>query len=132
MDSYDEVISFLGEWGPYQRSVFLSISIIIIPNGYLALSMVFLADTPPHRCQLSNSSADETFLGNLSLPLPTEEVGGQQVYSRCSRYRAGQDLGSNGSTLVTERCLDGWVYSTDRYVSTIVTQVGQVKSILFL
>ncbi|XP_055488020.1 organic cation/carnitine transporter 2-like isoform X2 [Leucoraja erinacea] len=122
MDSYDEVISFLGEWGPYQRSVFLSISIIIIPNGYLALSMVFLADTPPHRCQLSNSSADETFLGNLSLPLPTEEVGGQQVYSRCSRYRAGQDLGSNGSTLVTERCLDGWVYSTDRYVSTIVTQ----------
>ncbi|XP_078253214.1 organic cation/carnitine transporter 2-like isoform X2 [Rhinoraja longicauda] len=124
MESYDEAISFLGEWGPYQRGVFLSLSVIMIPNGYLALSMVFLADTPPHRCRLGNSTAGgEAFFDNLSLPLPTDEAGGQRAYSRCSRYKAGQsDAGSNRSGLATERCLDGWVFSTERYASTIVTQ----------
>uniref|UniRef100_A0AAY4BVK1 Major facilitator superfamily (MFS) profile domain-containing protein n=1 Tax=Denticeps clupeoides TaxID=299321 RepID=A0AAY4BVK1_9TELE len=48
---YDEAISFLGEWGPFQKSVFLLLSLSTVPNGYSGMAMVFLSDTPEHRCR---------------------------------------------------------------------------------
>ncbi|XP_072904188.1 organic cation/carnitine transporter 2-like isoform X2 [Hemitrygon akajei] len=118
MESYDEVIAFLGEWGYYQWTIFFSLSCIVIPNGYSALSMVFLADTPQHHCRLNNSS-NVSFM-NLSLQLPMEEIDGQQIYSKCTRYRIDKDAGFNGTAV--EHCVDGWVFSTEKYISTIVTQ----------
>uniref|UniRef100_A0A4W3JQP1 Solute carrier family 22 member 4-like n=1 Tax=Callorhinchus milii TaxID=7868 RepID=A0A4W3JQP1_CALMI len=82
MQDYGEATDFLGEWGPFQKTVFLLLSVTIIPNGYVGLSMVFLADIPQHHCRLPNSL--------------------------------------NGTT--GEPCVDGWEYSTDRYISTIVSQ----------
>uniref|UniRef100_A0A4W3IUK6 Solute carrier family 22 member 5-like n=1 Tax=Callorhinchus milii TaxID=7868 RepID=A0A4W3IUK6_CALMI len=82
MQDYDEAIAFLGDWGAFQKTVFFLLSVSVIPNGYVGLSMVFLADTPQHHCRLPDSL--------------------------------------NGTT--GEPCVDGWEYSTDRYISTIVTQ----------
>ncbi|XP_062905493.1 organic cation/carnitine transporter 2-like isoform X3 [Mobula hypostoma] len=118
MESYDEVIAFLGEWGYYQWTIFFSLSSIVIPNGYLALLMVFLADTPQHHCRLNNSS-NVSFM-NLSFQLPMEEMAGEKTYSKCTRYRIDKDARFNGTAV--EHCVDGWVFSTERYTSTIVTQ----------
>uniref|UniRef100_UPI00398E3E2A organic cation/carnitine transporter 2-like isoform X2 n=1 Tax=Pristiophorus japonicus TaxID=55135 RepID=UPI00398E3E2A len=125
MQDYDEATAFLGEWGNYQRTIFFLLSIGIIPNGYVGLSMVFLADTPQHHCRLSNSSnvtIDETSFTNLSLVLPMVEVDGEQVYSKCTRFKTQVQDGSNDTTRETEPCVDGWVYSRDRYISTIVSE----------
>ncbi|XP_067838661.1 solute carrier family 22 member 4-like [Heptranchias perlo] len=125
MQDYDEATAFLGEWGHYQRTIFFLLSIGIIPNGYVGLSMVFLADIPQHHCRLSNSSnvtAEETSFMNLSLLLPMEAVDGEQVYSKCTRFKTQVQDGFNDTTRETERCVDGWVYSTDRYISTIVSE----------
>ncbi|XP_007905061.1 solute carrier family 22 member 5 isoform X1 [Callorhinchus milii] len=122
MQDYDEATAFLGEWGPFQRIMFLLLSITIIPNGYVGLSMVFLADTPQHHCRLPNSLNGTTGEANLSSLLPVEEVDGEMIYSRCRRYKTPVTDGFNDTTRETEPCVNGWEYSTDRYISTIVSQ----------
>ncbi|XP_072451020.1 organic cation/carnitine transporter 2-like [Chiloscyllium punctatum] len=122
MQDYDEATAFLGKWGHYQITIFFLLSIGIIPNGYVGLSMVFLADTPKHHCRLSNSSnvtLEESSFTNLSLLLPMVD---EQVYSKCSRFKTQLQDGFNETTLETEPCLDGWVYSKERYLSTIVSE----------
>ncbi|XP_048382637.1 organic cation/carnitine transporter 2-like isoform X1 [Stegostoma tigrinum] len=122
MQDYDEATAFLGEWGHYQISIFFLLSIGIIPNGYVGLSMVFLADTPQHHCRLSNTSNvtfEETSFTNLSLLLPMVD---EQVYSKCTRFKTQPQDGLNDTAPKTEGCVDGWVYSKDRYISTIVSE----------
>ncbi|KAM6475139.1 solute carrier family 22 member 4 isoform 2-T2 [Liasis olivaceus] len=132
MRDYDEIIAFLGEWGPFQRLIFFLLSASIIPNGFNGMSAVFLAGTPEHRCRVPDSANLSAAWLNASIPL--EERGGQQVRSQCSRYRLealrnfsagnlepGRDV--DLSQLGQEKCLDGWEYSQEVYLSTIVTEV---------
>ncbi|XP_041118061.1 solute carrier family 22 member 5-like [Polyodon spathula] len=120
MRDYDEITSFLGEWGPFQRTVFFLLSISTIPNGYVGMSMVFLADIPSHRCKLpylKESGVD------LNQSLPMQVINGEIIHSRCSRYK-WVNTSWTGFLNDTESCLDGWEYSTERYTSTIVTEVS--------
>ncbi|XP_069770026.1 organic cation/carnitine transporter 2-like [Narcine bancroftii] len=124
MQDYDEATAFLGSWGFYQKRIFIFLCIGTIPSGYMSLSMVFLADTPQHHCRLSNSSNDtfaEATFGNLSLLLPLAEDE-KQVYSKCTRFKHQVQDSFNDSTREIEHCVDGWVYSRDRYISTIVSE----------
>lgn len=131
MQDYDKATAFLGEWGFYQKRIFFLLSIGIIPNGYVGLSMVFLADTPQHHCRLHDSpnvTFEQAASMNQSLLLPFNVEGGKLVYSRCSRFKRQEQEGLNQTIRQTEPCVDGWVYSRDRYASTIVSEV----SVLYL
>ncbi|KAJ8383083.1 hypothetical protein SKAU_G00038610 [Synaphobranchus kaupii] len=118
MRDYDEITSFLGEWGPFQRTIFILLSLSTIPNGYGGTSMVFLSDTPHHHCSLPYLNSTGS---NRSQALPLEEVNGQLDYSRCTRYTRLNSTEAQFSN-ETERCLDGWDYSTEQYISTITTE----------
>ncbi|XP_039180840.1 solute carrier family 22 member 4 [Crotalus tigris] len=131
MRDYDEIIAFLGEWGPYQRLIFFLLSASIIPNGFNGMSAVFLAGTPEHRCRVPASANLSVEWLNASIPL--EDRDGRQVRSQCSRYSLdalinfsawnlvpGRDV--NLSQVAQEECLDGWEYSREVYLSTIVTE----------
>ncbi|XP_053157191.1 organic cation/carnitine transporter 2-like [Hemicordylus capensis] len=131
MYDYDQLTSFLGEWGPFQRLIFFLLSASIIPNGFNGLSAVFLAATPEHRCLVPAGANLSGEWRNVSIPL--EERDGRQVPSRCRRYRLealvnfsamnlepGRDV--NLSQVEQEKCLDGWEYSPEPYLSTIVTE----------
>uniref|UniRef100_H3AD00 Major facilitator superfamily (MFS) profile domain-containing protein n=1 Tax=Latimeria chalumnae TaxID=7897 RepID=H3AD00_LATCH len=131
MVDYDQITSFLGEWGPFQRMVFFLLSASIIPNGFTGFSVVFLADTPAHHCQVPETANLSSEWRNASIPM--EEVDGKLQYSRCSRYRldvisslSAMSLSPyvdvNVSEIEQERCLDGWEYSKEQYISTIVTE----------
>ncbi|XP_061473049.1 solute carrier family 22 member 4-like isoform X1 [Rhineura floridana] len=131
MRDYDDIIDFLGEWGPFQRLIFFLLSASIIPNGFNGMSAVFLAGTPEHRCRVPASANLSSEWLNNSIPL--EERDGRQVLSRCRRYRLealahfsatnlepGRDV--NLSQVEQEKCLDGWEYSREPYLSTIVSE----------
>ncbi|KAJ8383085.1 hypothetical protein SKAU_G00038630 [Synaphobranchus kaupii] len=118
MRDCDEITLFLGEWGPFQKSVFILLSLSIIYNGYGTMSMLFLSDTPHHHCTLPYLNSTGS---NLSQALPLEEVNGQLDYSRCTRYTRLNSTEAQFSN-ETERCLDGWDYSTEQYISTITTE----------
>uniref|UniRef100_A0A8C6GUT9 Solute carrier family 22 member 5 n=1 Tax=Mus spicilegus TaxID=10103 RepID=A0A8C6GUT9_MUSSI len=132
MRDYDEVIAFLGEWGPFQRLIFFLLSASIIPNGFNGMSVVFLAGTPEHRCLVPDTVNLSSSWRNHSIPLETKD--GRQVPQSCRRYRLatianfsamglepGQDV--NLEQLVQENCLDGWEYDKDVFLSTIVTEM---------
>ncbi|XP_074147080.1 organic cation/carnitine transporter 2-like isoform X1 [Sminthopsis crassicaudata] len=131
MRDYDEVTAFLGEWGPFQRLIFFLLSASIIPNGFNGISVVFLAGVPEHQCRLPASANLSSEWRNHSIPRQMQD--GREVPSKCRRYRLaalanfsaqglvpGRDV--NLSQVELEPCLDGWEYSQDTYLSTIVTE----------
>ncbi|XP_063045920.1 organic cation/carnitine transporter 2-like [Engraulis encrasicolus] len=120
MKYYEEAINFLGEWGNFQIMVFIVLSLSYIPIGFMSLAMVFLGDTPPHHCRVPSLNSSYGGLG-YNLSIPTEELKGETILSRCRRYTEQENSGSVYSN-DTEGCVDGWVFSKDRYESTIVTE----------
>nr|XP_058134340.1 organic cation/carnitine transporter 2 isoform X3 [Dasypus novemcinctus] len=131
MRDYDEVIAFLGEWGPFQRIIFFLLSASIIPNGFNGLSSMFLAGTPEHRCRVPDAANLSSAWRNHSIPLRLQD--GREVPHSCRRYRLaelanfsalglepGRDV--DLAQLEQESCLDGWEFSQDVYQSTIVTE----------
>ncbi|XP_041337831.1 solute carrier family 22 member 4 isoform X2 [Pyrgilauda ruficollis] len=131
MRDYDEATAFLGEWGRFQRLVFFLLSASIIPNGFNGMSVVFLAGTPEHRCVVPRGANLSGEWRNASIPLELRD--GQEVPSRCRRYRLaalanfsalGLRPGSDVEleALEQEPCLDGWEYSRDVYSFTIITE----------
>ncbi|XP_035870188.1 solute carrier family 22 member 5 isoform X2 [Phyllostomus discolor] len=131
MRDYDEVTAFLGEWGPFQRLIFFLLSASIIPNGFNGLSSVFLMGTPEHRCRVPDSANLSSAWRNHSIPLRLQD--GRLVPHNCRRYRlaAIANFSALGlepvrdvdlEQLEQESCLDGWEFSRDIYLSTIVTE----------
>ena len=133
MREYDEITSFLGTWGPFQRLVFFSLAFSILPNGLVGIYIVFVADTPPHECLVPEESNISESWRNVSVPLELQD--GALKRSSCSRYRLdllrnfsrlnyAPDVDVNVSQIQQEGCLDGWKYSKEIYQSTIVTEVS--------
>uniref|UniRef100_A0A8C7BT93 Solute carrier family 22 member 4 n=1 Tax=Neovison vison TaxID=452646 RepID=A0A8C7BT93_NEOVI len=131
MRDYDEMTTFLGEWGPFQRLIFFLLSASIIPNGFNGMSVVFLAAVPEHRCRVPDTANLSRAWRNHSIPLRV--LDGREVPHSCRRYRLaaianfsalglepGRDV--DLEQLEQESCVDGWEFSQDIYLSTIVTE----------
>ncbi|KAM9731874.1 organic cation/carnitine transporter 2 isoform 14-T14 [Dama dama] len=131
MQDYDEVTAFLGEWGPFQRLIFFLLSASIIPNGFNGLSSVFFTATPEHHCRVPDTANLSSAWRNHSVPVRLQD--GREVLQSCRRYRLativnfsalglepGRDV--DLEQLEQEGCLDGWDFSQDIYLSTIVTE----------
>ncbi|XP_051869619.1 solute carrier family 22 member 5-like isoform X2 [Pristis pectinata] len=129
MRRYEEIVGFLGEWGPYQRFIFFLLSVSIFPNGFCGLSIVFVGGVPEHRCSIpGNLNLSEAWM-NRTIP-PVQ--GAELQHSKCSRYRLDVIMNLsetfpdpdffNMSQIEQEPCLDGWEYSKEQYISTIVSE----------
>ncbi|XP_061104737.1 organic cation/carnitine transporter 2-like [Conger conger] len=134
---YDDVTTFLGEWGPFQKLIMLLLCISVIPNGLSGLCIVFLAGTPPHHCLIPPNANISAEWRSYSIPL--EEDDGVMRYSKCTRYKLDviTRLSDNGSVpgidvnvteIEQEVCKDGWEYDREMYASTIVTEWDLVCS----
>ncbi|KAF7666714.1 hypothetical protein LDENG_00094780 [Lucifuga dentata] len=133
MWDYDAATTFLGEWGPFQQQVFFLLCLTVVSNGYSFIFMVFVGDTPPHRCLIPAHVNLSAAWRNSSIPLEEESHSGALVPSKCSRYKLdvlerfsekglipGVDV--NLSNVQQESCLDGWEYDQTTYISTIITE----------
>uniref|UniRef100_A0A673KX91 Solute carrier family 22 member 5-like n=1 Tax=Sinocyclocheilus rhinocerous TaxID=307959 RepID=A0A673KX91_9TELE len=119
---YDDSTAFLGDWGPFQRTVFALLCLSMIPNGFTGLSMVFMGDTPAHRCLIPAALNITDEWRNASIPLEEDEE------NRDSRFSLLPWVDVNVSDIPQEGCLDGWEYDTGTYISTIVSEWDLVCS----
>ncbi|XP_051259111.1 solute carrier family 22 member 4-like isoform X2 [Dicentrarchus labrax] len=149
MQDYEESVSFLGTWGPFQRRVFFLLCLTSVPCGYNILSVIFLLASPPHHCHIpAHSNLSQDWI-QASIPV---QVAGRPETSSCSRYELAlvqnlsalgtrpslelvlnlSALGSSPETLLSslkqEGCRDGWTYSTEYYESTVVSEFNLVCS----
>ncbi|XP_059846574.1 organic cation/carnitine transporter 2-like [Hypanus sabinus] len=128
MRDYDEVTAFLAGWGPHQKLIFALLSVSVIPNGFSGLSIIFVGDVPEHRCLIPENLNLSEAWRNRTIPLQ----GPEQQRSKCTRYRLDVILNLsqtfpdpdflNVSEIEQEPCLDGWEYSKEQYISTIVSE----------
>ncbi|KAL1250954.1 hypothetical protein QQF64_018750 [Cirrhinus molitorella] len=136
---YDERTAFLGDWGPFQRTVFILLCFSVIPNGFTGLSVVFIGDTPAHRCLIPAAMNITEEWRNASIPLYEDDENKETRFSKCSRHRMDivknySDRGLlpwvdvNVSTIPQEGCVDGWEYDKGTYISTIVSEWDLVCS----
>lgn len=125
MKDFDEITSFLGNYGPFQILIIVLLSLSAVPCGYMGVIVVFVSDTPEHHCKIPfNSTRNGT-----DVELPFHEQGSSSsswiAPDSCSRYKRGGNWTETvGLGNDTEQCLDGWVYSTERYTATIVSEVS--------
>ncbi|XP_059845934.1 organic cation/carnitine transporter 2-like [Hypanus sabinus] len=128
MRDYDEVTAFLGVWRTHQKLLFSLLSVSVIPNGFTGLSIIFVGDVPEHRCLIPENLNLSEAWRNRTIPLQ----GPEQRRSKCTRYRLDVILNLsqtfpdpdflNVSEIEQEPCLDGWEYSKEQYISTIVSE----------
>ncbi|XP_062909312.1 organic cation/carnitine transporter 2-like [Mobula hypostoma] len=129
MRDYEEIVAFLGEWGPYQKFIFFILSFSTFSNGFCGLSFVFVGDVPEHRCLIPGNLNLSEAWRNRTIPLIQ---GAELQHSKCTRYRLNVIMNLsetfpdpdflNMSEIEQEPCLDGWEYSKEQYISTIVSE----------
>lgn len=113
LTDFDRATSFLGNYGLFQITFILLLSLSAAPVGFSSMTAVFVSDTPGFRCKVSLDSAE-----NRSW------VGDWVWDSRCSRDTDHANwTGDAGLSNDTEPCVDGWDFSSQTYTSTIVTEV---------
>ncbi|XP_071115379.1 organic cation transporter protein-like [Haliotis cracherodii] len=125
--NFDDVLRQLGEFGSYQKWLYVLLCLAAIPASLQVIqAVVFLFAVPEHRCAFPGF-ANDTYeiqndfhkqLVNRSIPM-TSGYYGEEKYSRCQLY-----LQTNASNVwlstrnITEPC-HAWVYDQSQFISTV-------------
>ncbi|KAF0311998.1 Organic cation transporter protein [Amphibalanus amphitrite] len=111
---FEEILSRAGDAGLWQALVVLWSIVGSVLSGVHGFSSAFVGGEPEHRCALPGELANETASEEqLRLWLPYNNATGQPA--SCERWDA-----AGGSRTVG--CDVGWVYSRERFHSTIVSE----------
>ena len=91
---YDEVLDYIGQFGPFQRKIFLWLSLVSAAAGLAVVVFAFTGFEPKYRCRLTQCedpaskyfTADQE--GNLKLPgfYANNSI---QLQDRCKIPRCG-------------------------------------------
>ena len=91
---YDEVLEYIGQFGPFQRRIFLWLSLATTAGGLAVVVFAFTGLEPRYRCRLAlcEDSASKYFTadqeGNLKLP-SFYANNSIQLKDRCKIPRCG-------------------------------------------
>ncbi|XP_070532070.1 organic cation transporter protein-like isoform X2 [Ptychodera flava] len=150
MLQFDDVLKhILGEFGKYQKVVYVLISLISIPCAYNSIGPVFLAASTNSWCKVPDAAevSAQICLANftddcaemvkiLTIPSKHTDVGcGTELYfDQCYRYNITYkeiiysiENGKTSHANYTKiKCDRGWEYDTSQYKSTVPQQFDLV------
>lgn len=128
---YDDVISRMGEFGKYQRKIYLVLILPAITCAFHKMGGVFLAASPDFRCSLPNEEPHNTtfFLSPdvVNASIPWDPV--HKRWSQCERYDTDltsryQESNGNFSNSSHVVYCDAFVYDKSQYALTATTEVS--------
>ncbi|XP_076078144.1 organic cation transporter protein-like isoform X2 [Mytilus galloprovincialis] len=117
---FDSLFTIIGEFGPYQKKVYLALCMIPLISCFHMLLSVFILAAPEHRCALPGWSND-TFeiqneahrqMINLMIPDSTDET---LKYSQCKLIKNNISVACNQ-----------WVYDKSIFKSTFTSEQNLV------
>ncbi len=134
----DILIKYVGQYGKYQISRVLLLSVVNTILCFSSMSAVFIADKPSHHCelpvQMQNLNCTVEQMNSYAIPVVTgDEKPAQDEchlfdrnYSNLTELDVCPDSTSGSSNasysdLETLKC-DSWVYDTSVYDSTVVSE----------
>jgi len=138
--NFDELMKIIGEFGKFQKVRFLLICLCSIVFAWHALNSVFVGAAPDFHCKVPDINLTGTRYEGISpadrkkLYIPTDKA------HQCYRYDVDltspipANTSSPSYSLVTGNntehkyvwCTDGYDYSKDQYIATIVTDFNLV------
>lgn len=147
---FDDIVTDIGEFGPYQIKVFLMVGLIGIPVGFNQMAQVFFAIKSDHWCAVDEWRVDYQRCGdqaargeryyleclhalrNASIPYSIDDDNnGELVFEHCSKYDLDYaEFNWTEAYLYEESeepkerdCDDGWIYDRSQYPRTIISDV---------
>ncbi|XP_077977753.1 organic cation transporter protein-like [Glandiceps talaboti] len=148
MLQFDDILKYLGEFGPYQRRRYFLLCLMAIIPAFHAFAQVFLAAETDYWCRVpelqsyrddnctSEGVPDETCiesLKNFSIPVEasSDSCGNSFTYSNCYRYnitniKYGADKVITDYTNDTKKCDYGWEYDRSQYKSSVFQEFDLV------
>ncbi|XP_029801401.1 solute carrier family 22 member 1 isoform X2 [Suricata suricatta] len=141
MPTVDDILEQVGEFGWFQKQIFLTLCLLSAAFAPLYVGIVFLAFTPDHRCQSPGVAELSRRCGwslaeELNYTVPGPGAAGEVFPRQCRRYEVDWNqsalscvdplagLAANRSHLPLGPCRHGWVY--DSPGSSIVTEFNLV------
>ncbi|XP_022293454.2 organic cation transporter protein-like [Crassostrea virginica] len=127
---FDQLLGILGEFGPYQKYVYILVCLPSIIVAFHMVNSVFLLGIPKHRCKLPNYPND-TYLTQgpahddlVRAYIPTElDVNNELVYKECSIFSV--PLSGNATTGTEQQC-SAWVYDKTVYENTFASELNLI------
>ena len=123
---FDEILTYLGAFGPYQRRVYFLLCLISIPGAWHKLAQVFFAGESEFWC--ANAMLNETELSQQNAPTWNQDVknGPDGSIGTCFVYNR---TGVEQMTNITAEgdlhpCDSGWEFEHTQYQSTIIEDVS--------
>ncbi|XP_046582580.1 organic cation transporter protein-like [Haliotis rubra] len=124
---YDDILKDLGEFGTYQKRLYVLLCIPMVSLGIQIMVTVFTLGVPDHRCAVPGLDNDTYLIQgeqharavNAAIPAADE---GTQLYSSCHVYDVTNKsrTGALQSSNTTHSC-NRWVYDEETFGSNIVT-----------
>lgn len=126
---YDEVLSHLGDFGRYQKRIYLLVCLPAISCAFHKLASVFIMAKPDYRCRLPVEFDNATFAdwgasGQRELAYPMDEL--TKTLSGCRYLLNNFTLGNVTGPSVVEQSCSEWIYDLSKYKSSTVVEWDMV------
>lgn len=131
---FDEILEHIGEFGNYQRVLYLAVCVAAMYSAIHMLANVFVMGTPKHRCFINNCDTSGSHYNEPWLPytVPAEyDLSKHEVYSQCQMFAVKNNstsiCASGEFTNGTSPCYS-WVWDNSDFQSTTVSTWNMVCS----
>ena len=133
MENYEELLSYVGDMGRYQKWMMFLGFLACAGEGMHLVSTIFIMGAQDFRCAVPDllndtySIQNEVHASLINATIPFDSDTG--TYSQCSRYRFKlnqSSLETQKTTFSKTQPCSRWVYSTDVYASSLVSDLKLV------
>ncbi|XP_046363834.2 organic cation transporter protein-like [Haliotis rufescens] len=124
---FDDILIHVGEFGSYQRRMYVLVCIPAIFTAIQTMVPVFILDIPKHRCAISPNDTfniqGESHARLVNASIPYVKEGGEFTLSSCLLYKS--PMNDSAASNDTETC-SRWVFDTSDFQTNVITEFNIV------